>query len=92
MALKNFWLLRIFLSLQANKNVRKQHMKVININSGLGNQMLAYCVVLSIRKENPSDTCYVETIIYDILECNEVISHNNITRNRDKHYLSLLII
>lgn len=92
MALKNFWLLRIFLSLQANKNVRKQHMKVININSGLGNQMLAYCVVLSIRKENPSDTCYVGTIIYDIPECNEVISHNNITRNRDKHYLSLLII
>lgn len=49
-------------------------MKVININSGLGNQMLAYCVVLSIQKENPTDTCYIETIIYDIPECNKVIS------------------
>lgn len=52
-------------------------MKVIDINSGLGNQMLAYCVVLSMQKSNPDDKCYVETIIYDIPECNEVVSQWN---------------
>lgn len=52
-------------------------MKVININSGLGNQMLAYCVVLSMQKANPKDKCFVDTIIYDIPECNEVISQWN---------------
>lgn len=49
-------------------------MIVIDINSGLGNQMLAYCVVMSMQKTNPDNTCYVETIIYDIEECNEVVS------------------
>lgn len=52
-------------------------MKVININSGLGNQMLAYCVVLSMKKVNPTDKIYVETIIYDIPECNDVICQWN---------------
>lgn len=52
-------------------------MIVIDINSGLGNQMLAYCVVLSMQKTNPEQKIYVETIIYDIPECNEVIKQWN---------------
>ncbi|WP_288325328.1 alpha-1,2-fucosyltransferase [uncultured Phocaeicola sp.] len=47
-------------------------MKLIHIESGLGNQMLSYCEFLSMRKANPNDDIYVETIIFDIPECNEV--------------------
>lgn len=48
-------------------------MKVIHIESGLGNQMLSYAEYLVIKKLNPNDQCYIETIIYDIPECNDVI-------------------
>ena len=48
-------------------------MKIIHIESGLGNQMLSYCEYLAIKKANPSDDCYIENIIFDIKECNEVI-------------------
>lgn len=47
-------------------------MKVIHIESGLGNQMLSYCEYLAMRKANPQDKLYIETIIYDIPECNQV--------------------
>lgn len=52
-------------------------MKVIHIESGLGNQMLSYCEYLAIRKMNPEDKCYVETIVFDIPECNETICQWN---------------
>ena len=52
-------------------------MKVIHIESGLGNQMLSYCEYLAIKKCNPNDSCYIETFIYDIPECNEVICQWN---------------
>lgn len=52
-------------------------MKVIHIESGLGNQMLSYCEYLAIKQVNPNDDCYVETIIYDIPECNDVICQWN---------------
>lgn len=48
-------------------------MKIIHIESGLGNQMLSYAEYLVIKKLNPSDKCYIETIVYDIPECNDVI-------------------
>lgn len=48
-------------------------MIVIDINSGLGNQMLAYCVVLSMQKTNPHNKCYVETINCEIPEYSENI-------------------
>lgn len=47
-------------------------MKIIHIESGLGNQMLSYCEYLALKKMNPDDEFYLETIIYDIPECNEV--------------------
>ena len=47
-------------------------MKVIHIESGLGNQMLSYCEYLSLKKMNPNDDFYIENIIFDIPECNEV--------------------
>lgn len=47
-------------------------MKVIHIESGLGNQMLSYCEYLALRQANPDDDFYIENIIYDIPECNEV--------------------
>lgn len=47
-------------------------MKVIHIESGLGNQMLSYCEYLAMKKANPSDDIYIENIIFDIPECNEV--------------------
>ncbi len=47
-------------------------MIVIHIESGLGNQMLSYCEYLSLKYANPDDEFYIENIIYDIPECNEV--------------------
>lgn len=52
-------------------------MKVIHIESGLGNQMLSFSEYLVIKKLNPDDTCYIETIIFEIPECNSVISQWN---------------
>lgn len=52
-------------------------MKIIHIESGLGNQMLSYCEYLALKKMNPDDEFYLETIIYDIPECNDVICQWN---------------
>ncbi len=52
-------------------------MKVIHIESGLGNQMLSYCELLAIKKMNPSDDFFIETIVYDIPECDETICQWN---------------
>ena len=52
-------------------------MKVVHIESGLGNQMLSYCEYLALKKMNPNDEFYLETIIYDIKECNKVICQWN---------------
>ena len=52
-------------------------MKIIHIESGLGNQMLSYCEYLAMKKANPGDDCYIETIVYDIPECNSVICQWN---------------
>lgn len=52
-------------------------LEVIHIDSGLGNQMLAYCVVMSMQMTNPQDEIYIETLVYDIPECNDVISQWN---------------
>ena len=52
-------------------------MKIIHIESGLGNQMLSYCEYLAIRKQNPEDKCYIETVVFNIPECNEVINQWN---------------
>ncbi len=47
-------------------------MKVIHIESGLGNQMLDYCEYLAIRSIQPNEQCYIETLLFDIPECNDV--------------------
>lgn len=52
-------------------------MKVLHIESGLGNQMLGYAEYLALKHANPTDEFYIETITYDIPECNEVISQWN---------------
>lgn len=52
-------------------------MKVVHIESGLGNQMLSYAELILLKKLNPDDQFYIETIIYDIPECNEVIKQWN---------------
>jgi len=52
-------------------------MKVIHIESGLGNQMLSYCELLALKKENPGEDFYIDTITYDIPECNDVICQWN---------------
>lgn len=52
-------------------------MKVIHIESGLGNQMLSFCEYLAMKKANPQDEVYIETIIYDIPECNDIICQWN---------------
>lgn len=52
-------------------------MKIVHIESGLGNQMLSYCEYLAISKMNPYDKCYVETMVYDIPECNDTICQWN---------------
>lgn len=52
-------------------------MKVIHIESGLGNQMLSYCEYLAIKKVNPDDDIYIENIIYDIRDVNDYICQWN---------------
>jgi hypothetical protein len=52
-------------------------MKVVHIESGLGNQMLSYCEYLALKKMNPNDECYIELMVYSIPECNETISQWN---------------
>lgn len=47
-------------------------MKVIHIESGLGNQMLDYCDYLAVRYKQPQEIYYFETIIFEIAECNNV--------------------
>ena len=41
-------------------------MRVVHMDSGLGNQMLDYAEFLAIQESNPDDICYLETIIYDL--------------------------
>lgn len=52
-------------------------MKIVHIESGLGNQMLSYCEYLALQKANPNDKCYIETIVFDIPECNDIICQWN---------------
>lgn len=52
-------------------------MKIIHIESGLGNQMLSYCEYLALKSVNPNDDFYIENIIFDIPECNDVICQWN---------------
>ena len=52
-------------------------MKVIHIESGFGNQMLSYCECLALKKCNPTEKLYIENIVYDIPECNDVICQWN---------------
>lgn len=52
-------------------------MKVVHIESGLGNQMLDYCEYLALRHAQPTEACYIETLTFDIPECDEVFSHWN---------------
>lgn len=52
-------------------------MKIVHIESGLGNQMLSYCEYLVLKKMNPNDDIYLETIVYDIPECNDYICQWN---------------
>lgn len=52
-------------------------MKVVHIESGLGNQMLSYCEYLALKQSMPEEKIYIENIIYDIPECNNVICQWN---------------
>lgn len=52
-------------------------MIVVHIESGLGNQMLSFCEYLSLRYTNPGQEFYIETIIFEIQECNEFICQWN---------------
>lgn len=52
-------------------------MKVVHIESGLGNQMLSYCEYLAIKKMNPEEDCYIEKIVYGIPEASEYINQWN---------------
>lgn len=41
-------------------------MRVVHMDSGLGNQMLDYAEYLAIREENPDGECLLESLIYDL--------------------------
>ena len=51
--------------------------KVIHIESGLGNQMLSYCEYLAMKRANPNDDIYIENMIYDIDEAGKSICQWN---------------
>lgn len=52
-------------------------MQVFHIESGLGNQMLSYSELIALRKMNPDEPFYLETLVYDIPECCETIRQWN---------------
>ena len=52
-------------------------MKVVHIESGLGNQMLSYCEYLAMKQTNPEEPCYIEKIVYDIPAANDYINQWN---------------
>lgn len=52
-------------------------MIVFHVDSGLGNQMLAYCEYLALKKCNPNEEIILETLAYDIKDCDNVISQWN---------------
>lgn len=52
-------------------------MKVVHIESGLGNQMLSYCEYLAMKQVNPDEPCYIEKIVYDIPEADDFIRQWN---------------
>lgn len=52
-------------------------MKIVHIESGLGNQMLSYCEYLALKKANPDEDIYIENLIYDIPYCNDYIKQWN---------------
>ena len=52
-------------------------MKIVHIESGLGNQMLIYCEYLALKKCNPGEKIYIETSVYDIPECSDTICQWN---------------
>lgn len=41
-------------------------MRVVHMDSGLGNQMLDYAEYLAIQESNPDGICYLETMIYEL--------------------------
>jgi len=49
-------------------------MIVMHIESGLGNQMLDYAEYLAAKKCNPEKKIYIETIVFEIPECNSAIN------------------
>lgn len=52
-------------------------MKIVHIESGLGNQMLSYCEYLALKSIHPDEDIYIETTVFDIPEANEVIKQWN---------------
>ena len=52
-------------------------MKIVHIEGGLGNQMLAYCEYLAMKKANPNDIVCIENVVYDIPECHKIIKQWN---------------
>lgn len=52
-------------------------MIVVHIESGLGNQMLSYCEYLVLKNLHPDEDIYIENMVYDIPEANEVIKQWN---------------
>lgn len=52
-------------------------MIVLHIESGLGNQMLSYCEYIAAKQANPNCEIYIETITYEIPECNDIICQWN---------------
>ena len=48
-------------------------MKVVNVSCGLGNQLAAYFNYLVIKRANPEDDIYINTLIYDIPEADKIV-------------------
>ncbi|MCO7177099.1 alpha-1,2-fucosyltransferase [Sporolactobacillus kofuensis] len=41
-------------------------MIVVNVNSGLGNQMYHYAIYLELKRNNPNQECYIDNSIFEI--------------------------
>lgn len=52
-------------------------MKVVDFGGGLGNQLADYFNYLAVRRGNPDETIYIDTLVYDIPEAYGTVSQWN---------------
>lgn len=61
-----WWEIRCGLFIATDGEEGIERMRVVHMDSGLGNQMLDYAEYMAICRENPDEECYLENLIYEL--------------------------